>query len=267
MLRKMNIVVAVLVATLAGCQGQGRLDANEGTQKPPSSQAQKGGADTHSETAFRKAMALDDIKHVQYRGVDGQPLAFENFIAAVDAGRSFDKTVDTGKSLAVLTINKKDAEGSGAPGSAPANRLNFQVGEALPPMRRRDLSGHLNVLANGKEYTLLSFFFADCVPCIQEVPALNSLAGGNRNMRVVSVTFDNKKLAAKFATQRGLKTAIVPDAKDYIDTIGVRVYPTLVLVSPEGRVVGIRSSYIVSSNHGSALAGLEAWLDSLGLKA
>lgn len=266
MLRKASLVLVLLAAVLSGCQGQDQAGAHKHTQVSSSTRQQGEGAGSPAEAAFRKDMALDDIKRVEYRGVDGQALTFEQFIAAAQAGLPFSKTVDPAKSLAVLAITKKDAAVSSSSGGAATTRLNFRAGMELPVLKHHDLGGHLNVLANGRQYTLLSFFFADCVPCIQEVPALNSLAGRGANPRVVSITFDDRDTASKFASRRGLKTSIIPDARDYIDAVGVKVYPTLVLVSPEGRVVGIRSSYAVSSDHGSALANLEAWLGSLGLK-
>lgn len=264
MFRKVSVVLVLLGAALSGCQGQGPAAAHQGTQGSSSSQPQGTSTGTMSEADFRKGMAIDDIQHVQYHDTDGQELTFSQFIAVVQAGRSFSKTVNPGKSLAVLTINKKDE--SGLSSSAGSDQLSFKVGDELPAIELRDLHGNLNVLANGKKYTLLSFFFDGCVPCIQEIPALNALAGESANTKIISVTFDSSEVAEKFASQRGLKTSIVPNAQGYIDAIGVKVYPTLLLVSPEGRLVGVRSSYEVPSGQQSAVENLKAWIASLGLK-
>jgi hypothetical protein len=71
----------------------------------------------------------------------------------------------------------------------------------------------------------------------------------------------------KFAKERGLGTSIVPDSQPYIDALGIKVYPTLMLVSPEGRLMGARSSYNPETHQDSGLSELRAWMGSLGLKS
>jgi peroxiredoxin len=259
---KIGIFVTILVGTLVGCQRQEPTSDGESMITTPADKQGVSQPPKMSEEEFRKGMALDNVKEVKYLNEDGGNLTFAEFIKTVTAGRSFKKEVEADRSLAVMTISSI-RESLGSVHSRP---LNFPVSAELPPIKNKDLGGHLHALSNGKNYTLLSFFFADCVPCIQEIPALNSLSSGHSSLNVVSVTFENKEVASKFATQRGLNVPIIPDSKDYIEALGVTVYPTLVLVSPEGRLMGVRSSYKVSGSQDSALAELQSWLNSLGLK-
>jgi thiol-disulfide isomerase/thioredoxin len=266
MLLKMTLVVAILAGALAGCQRQeSTLDAKAVVTKPAKDRAPA--TAKVSEDEFRTGMALEGVREVQYLGDDGGKLTFAEFIATVQAGRSFKKEVEMDKSLAVMTINPL---GKKVPESAESNEgsqvLNFPVSAKLPSIQNRDLDGHLHTLANGKSYTLLSFFFAECVPCIQEIPALNALSGGQGSLSVVSITFEDKETASTFAVKRGLRVPIIADSKNYIDALGVKTYPTLVLVSPEGRLMGVRSSYKVTGSQDSGLAELKSWLNSLGLK-
>ena len=263
MLLKVSFLVTILIGTLAGCQRQEPTPDTKVTVEKSAGEHGVSKPLKISEEEFRKGMALDGVKEVKYLGEDGASLSFAEFMTTVQSGHSFKKEVEADKSLAIMTINPVIKESKGSASSQP---LNFPVSSELPAIENRDLDGHLQALANGKRYTLLSFFFADCVPCIQEIPALNSLSGEQSGVNVVSVTFENKEVASKFAVDRGLKVPIIPDYKSYIDALGINVYPTLVLVSPEGRLMGVRSSYTVPAGQDSGLAELKAWLNSLGLK-
>jgi protein-disulfide isomerase-like protein with CxxC motif len=59
---------------------------------------------------------------------------------------------------------------------------------------------------------------------------------------------------------------VVSDAKDYIDQLGVKGYPTLVAISPEGKLLGVRTAYVITGNKDEQLAALKTWLDSVGVK-
>lgn len=266
MRHKLSLVVAILAGAFVGCQRQeAPLDAK--VVVPATATNPLPPPATVSEAQFRKGMALEGVRELQYLGENGEKLTFATFIAAVQAGRSFKKEVEMDRSLAVMTMNPVEDK---APEPVDSNEgsqpLNFPISARLPPIQDRDLDNRLHALSDGKRHTLLSFFFADCVPCIREIPALNSLVGRQGNLHVVSITFDDKETASEFARKRGLEVPIVPGAKAYIDTLGVTSYPTLVLVSPEGRLMGVRSGYKVSGTGDSGLAGMESWLESLGLK-
>ena len=55
--------------------------------------------------------------------------------------------------------------------------------------------------------TLVSLWFAECLPCIKEVPALNEIAADFRHekVRFVAVTFDSPDVAREFAARHGLE--------------------------------------------------------------
>lgn len=263
--RHLLFALAVAVST-PGCQRDSAASATTATTSPPAA-TPAASTGKMTEAAFRQGMAIESVKEVRYLGQDGRPLSFDQFIGAVQGGKSFKKEVEGDKSLAVMTINADDASLAAPAESGVPTPLAVPVSALLPPLKDKDLGGTLNVLANGEHYTLLSFFFADCVPCIQEVPALNALAQEQHAVRVVSLTFEPQDVARQFASRRGLKSSIIPEAQAYIDALGVKVYPTLILVSPEGRLMGVRSSYRPSGSDDAGLAELKAWMASLGVKA
>jgi thiol-disulfide isomerase/thioredoxin len=243
---------------LAACLLPIRAFAAGEMQQSPAPQAS-----AMSEQSFRSAMALEGVRRVEYKAADGTPLTFATFIAQVMAGRSFDKMMAMDKSLAVMTIKAGDASPNEPEHAPKPSRLAVAVGGEIPPLPHADLQGRRHALANGRSFTLLSFFFAYCVPCIREIPALNALDAERDDLDIVSVTFDDITTAKRFVQERGLKTPIVAEAQGYIDAVGVKVYPTLALVSPDGHLLGVRSAYEPKEGAGAGLRELRDWLHSV----
>lgn len=54
---------------------------------------------------------------------------------------------------------------------------------------------------------------------------------------------------------------VIADAQTYIDTLGISLYPTLVLISPEGRVVAAKQS----AGEPAGTEPIDGWLQSVGL--
>lgn len=261
----MNRLAALLLLATLGLLGSGcdRRVAEEVVDAKPPLVAAKPPA--ISEQTFRSGMQMDEVKKVVYKDENGAVISFDEFISSVSAGRSFGKVIEADKSLAVVSIDPVKAASSH---EQPKNSaLSVPVASEMPLLKAKDISGNTHQLNNGKNYTLLSFFFSDCVPCIKEVPQLNALQASAKNLRLVSVTFDNKATAERFARERGLKLPIVADSQDYISSLGIKAYPTLVLVSPDGRLVGARTSYVPPANEKAGVKELEEWLASFGVKS
>lgn len=219
-----------------------------------------------TEQKFRAGMAIDGVKQVVYRDEAGADIGFDQFLAAVTGGRSFKKEVEGDHSLAILTINPVESGVTVAP--ARNSALAIPVASAMPALTQSDLSGTRYRLDDGRHYTLLSFFFAECVPCIQEIPALNALQARRRgNLQMLSVTFDDRQAAQEFVGKRGLELPVIAGAQAYIGALGVTSYPTLVLVSPEGRLIGARTAFNSGASVDAGVKDLEDWLASFGVRS
>ncbi|MBB5207831.1 redoxin family protein [Chiayiivirga flava] len=72
--------------------------------------------------------------------------------------------------------------------------------------------------------------------CIAEIPTLNAFARSNPQFNVFAVTFDDMATATTFATAHGYDWPILADAQDFIDTLGIKVYPSMMLVDAAGIV-------------------------------
>ncbi len=247
---------AMLALMLAGV-------AQSGWAEQPSPPADA--AKTMPEAEFRKGMMLDDVKQVIYLDVDGSKLDYAAFMSKVDAGASFNKGVNGDKSVATLKINEEKAPTVSLE-SLIHPALAIPVAGMMPALKHADLSGKKFDLGDGKHYSLLSFYFSECVPCIQEIPELNELKAQAPNLQVISVTFDDKATAQQFVKRRGLQWPVASGAKDFIDALGIKSYPTLVVVSPDGRLVGSRSAYVVSDDKDKQPTALKDWLASLSVK-
>ena len=109
----------------------------------------------------------------------------------------------------------------------------------LPALDARDLTGRpVRSVYHGGKHTLLSFYFSSCVPCIQEVPALNAYREAHPELNYLAVTFDPAFDARRFVSERKLNWPVVADAGRFLRAAGVRSFPAYMLVAPDGRILG-----------------------------
>lgn len=204
---------------------------------------------------FRAGMLVPNDASVQFEDAAGKPISFEQFVAAARGG-SFSKDIDPEAKKAVFRINHPSALHQSV-ANAPA--LNVSRGQRLPAISLSTLAGERwTPVAKDGRYTLLSFYFDECVPCIAEIPALNAYARAYPKMRVLAVTFDEAARAQKFRTTRHLEWPVAPDAQAFIDALGIRTYPTLLLVRPDGTLADSFTGAGLQSGDGAAR--LAAWV-------
>jgi peroxiredoxin len=164
----------------------------------------------------------------------------------------------------------KDASGGGDPAvtfrllskEEAAKGLNkppkLKEGDAFPAFHLARLDGTaIDNSALAGRYTLVSFYFATCAPCIREVPELNALAKRRSDLNVVAVTFDSPEESTGFVDRHHLDWPVVPKASDLINAVGVKAYPTLMLLDAQGRVV----AFHVGGK--SEPGAIDAWVDKV----
>src|SRR5205085_8277938 len=119
----------------------------------------------------------------------------------------------------------------------PATKL--KVGDTFPEFHLTRLDGApVESKALLGRYTLVSFYFARCAPCVKEVPMLNALAERRKDINVLALTYDSAEESKRFVEEHHLNWVIVPDAKKLLmETIGLRGFPSLALLDPQGKVV------------------------------
>ena len=83
-------------------------------------------------------------------------------------------------------------------------------------------------------------------------------------MNFLAVTFDEPAEARAFVARYKFRWRVIPDARELIDRIQVKKYPTMALFDAEGRLLGTRAGGVrdelEAANVGPQLA---RWVDGL----
>ena len=207
-----------------------------------------------------KSLELSPTAHVTYLDEAGKPLDFDSFFKLVLAGRSVSVRKDKKADTAVVSVE--------APGRAnEPERLGVKVsvGDPLPAFRLKDGNGSLvtNDTIKGR-HTLVNFVYSECGPCIAEIPSLNAFSALHPEFGTIAVTFDSAQDAKSFSLKRKFNWPLLADAHGFIDAVGITVYPAMVLVGPDGRIVGLAtSSQIAGPRKPLTTANLLAWVSGL----
>jgi peroxiredoxin len=205
--------------------------------------------------AIITAMGLEKIADISYNDPSGKPITAEQFAQMRKDGQPYTvtKSARPGQpQFAILSITTKEAIKAMA---APPPKL--KAGDLFPPFNLAKLDGSAldNEALRGR-YSLVNFYFAQCAPCVKEVPELNTLAESRDDMNFVGITFDSAEETRKFAADTKFGWILAPDAKKLIDELRVRSYPSFVLLDPQGAVVAVeRHDEIIAQDK-----SVTAWL-------
>jgi hypothetical protein len=95
----------------------------------------------------------------------------------------------------------------------------------------------------------------------QDVPSLNTFAELNPEISTIGITFDDSQIAKDFATRHDFDLPLFANAEIFIKAVGIKRFPTMALIGPDGRIVGIStSSEIAGSGKQFSLESLSRWL-------
>jgi cytochrome oxidase Cu insertion factor (SCO1/SenC/PrrC family) len=186
-----------------------------------------------TEEAFRKNLGFGPTVQVKYRDLECKPVAFDGFASAMHA-QGAHADVDRAADGTSITMTARLRGAIPCPSPYPPI-------SSMPPFDLRDLNGKRVTSAGlrGKP-TLVSFYFATCVPCILEVQPLNRFAAERPNMNFVAVTPDDAETARAFVQRFKFRWRVVPDARDFIDRVRVKQYPMVALFDAKGKLLGTR---------------------------
>jgi peroxiredoxin len=208
------------------------------------------------EAHFLASLQLGAAPQVRYLDANGKPLDYAAFAQQLHQRRSYSMTRDSYSHSAMLRLRPAGAH-AGEPG-----RFAFGRGDAFAPFELPSLHGGVQRLDDFHgRYTLVSFFFAECAPCIAEVPTLNAYASEHRDMNFIAVTFEDGKTAQDFVHQHGLTWNVLHDGEGLTDTLGVGIYPTLMLIDPSGHVAGAAVGMNMADDPAKRLADLTGWIE------
>jgi cytochrome oxidase Cu insertion factor (SCO1/SenC/PrrC family) len=186
-----------------------------------------------TEAAFRKKLGIGPAVRMEYRNVECKAVNFDGFVAGMSRpGAHADVEREVDGSAVTMTVRER---------GRPACPSLYTPVTAMPPFDLKDLNGKRVTSAGlGGKPTLISFYFAKCVPCIREVEPLNRIAAANPQMNFLSVTADDPEETRAFVRRFGVRWRVVPDAQDFIDRMRVKNYPLLALFDADGRLLGTK---------------------------
>jgi len=170
---------------------------------------------------------------LEYRDLECKPVDFAGFVAGMSkpgAHADVDRAADG--SAVTMTVKLR---------GTPACPSPYPPITAMPPFDLQDLNGKRVTAASFKgKPTLVSFFFASCVPCILEVQPINRYAAANPKMNFVAITFDEPEVARQFVRRYDLRWRVVPGADDFIQRMRVKQYPLMALFDANGKLLGTK---------------------------
>ena len=209
------------------------------------------------ESDFRRMLGLGANVQLAYRDLQCRPITFEQFAAAMrQPGQGSEVARSADSSAVTMSLHRRG--GSSCP--SPYGPIT-----EMPAFDLKDLAGQRVSSASlrGKP-TLISFYFAGCVPCILEVGPLNTFAASRKDLNFLAVTFDELPEAKAFVQRYKFKWRVVPDARDFIDRMGVVRYPMLALFDARGRLLGTRSGGVQDELEAAADGpAVKRWVDGL----
>ncbi len=186
-----------------------------------------------TEENFRKHLGMAPSAKLEYRDLDCKKVDFAGFVAGMSkpgAHADVDRAADG--SAVTMTVRLRGLQSCPSP---------YPPVTAMPAFDLKDLGGKRVTSASfrGKP-TLVSFFFAGCVPCILEVQPINRFAAAHPQMNFVAMTPDAPGIAQEFVKRFDLRWRVVPGADDFIQRMRVKQYPLMALFDANGKLLGTK---------------------------
>jgi peroxiredoxin len=172
-----------------------------------------------------------------YHDSDGHAISADAFMQSVKKDkRHFRIKTDPEHGRADFTLLAKGATSGGAM-SISLPKPDIKTGQPLPAFTLATVAGAkaTNATLKGKP-TLVDFFFATCIGCIEELPAINTYAASHPGMHFLAITFDDADTAKRFVTKRRFQWPVAYAGQPLIDKLGIRAFPTLLLLDANGRL-------------------------------
>lgn len=212
-----------------------------------------------TEKDFRAMLGPEGARmRLAYRDLECKPLSFEQFASGMrESGRvGAEVSRSPDGRQATFTLHRRGGPSCPSP---------YEAITEMPAFDLEDLAGKRLTSASlrGKP-TLINFYFAECVPCILEVGPLNGFADARKDLNVLAVTFDEPAEARAFVERYKFRWRVLPDARDFIDRVGVKRYPMMALFDAQGRLLGMRAGGVKDELEAAAVApALKRWVDGL----
>jgi peroxiredoxin len=121
-------------------------------------------------------------------------------------------------------------------------------GQPLPGLNFTDINGNTYNAASTKgKIVVLKFWFIGCVPCVEEMPALNEIVNEYKNrddIIFLSLAMDSKEQLSAFLAKKTFNYAVVAGQRNYmLEELKIANYPTHLIINKEGLVTHVFGKY------------------------
>lgn len=186
-------------------------------------------------------------------GVNGKAVSTKAFLERLASGKCIAMRRGTNHSLPVYQLYAYG--GKVAQIGVVSQRLAQQEqynqvwkGKPAPAFKWVDLAGETYTPASTRGQVLvLKCWFIGCVECVREFPQANALAAtyrANKDVRFISLTYDDAAHLRPFLQSKPLAYSTVPNCMGYMDkSLKVNGYPTHIVIGRDGRITYV-SNYM-----------------------
>lgn len=189
----------------------------------------------------KRSVQLDENTIV--RDPNGQRYEHETWRKLMSTGYYILSIIDKsnpqeGYYLVKMTEEEKERREKNAP--KPRETSCFTTGKSIDNFKEKDIEGTKWDLNNLKgKIVVLNFWFINCPPCRQEIPALNSVVdtyAQDSGIVFISLCLDDKESIKEFLQENPFKYKVIDNTKFIARGNGVISYPTHVVLDQEGKV-------------------------------
>lgn len=192
--------------------------------------------------------------------------AAQNKYYKEDSGKLFDEAQYQARKLETLELFRKDAPSAKitesfseayrtqdsivldyrwnielAAGEVSKMKLHPLRGKKFPWRGLKTLDGKtFDPALLGDRPTLVNFWYANCMPCLEEMPVLNDIKKKYEGrVNFVAVTYEKTPDVKKFLAKRPFDFIHIADAKSVIDKLGIKEFPKNVLIAQDGSISSV----------------------------
>lgn len=128
-------------------------------------------------------------------------------------------------------LSDKESDESGYAGQM-SKFINKEF--SLSGLKNLDGKNIKGQMLNGKP-TMINFWFANCPPCIDEMPVLNKIQEKYKDkVNFVAITFENEKTVKNFLKKHSFYFTQIIDAKKFITLYAIEKYPMNIFLDKNG---------------------------------
>ncbi len=180
-----------------------------------------------------KGFALEYTMPVMGQMGEGKLIFTATEIIPKDIKNDFFKINDEYKKVKMEDLQKEFGAGP------PPENDKIKPGQPAPVFVKNDLEDKLINLSEFEgSVVVINFWFTGCKPCVMEIPELNEVVNNykDKNVKFVAITFDANEVVTKFLKEHPFNYQIIPAAHDLIQSYGVAVFPTHVIIGKDGKI-------------------------------